>query len=228
MGDLDKRVINAQQNSDERESIINEYIPFIKSTVNSFLTEKVRYLYDDAVSTGFIAFDEAITKYNMDKGPFLTFAKFVIRNRTYDFLASNNKYIKNNYISLNDDEKDEVTNVIDKKAKEVYDRDNEVLLRQNEIEEYKEELKKYNIDMKMLTENSPKQKRTREMYKKIALHIINNEECMDYLKRNQRLPIKNIIKNMKVPRKKIERGRIYIIGIVILLKGDYPMLKEYI
>jgi RNA polymerase sigma factor len=200
MNDLDKRILIAQNIAKERENIINEYLPFIKSTVSSYLTEKVQFLYDDVISIGCIAFNEAITKYQIDKGSFLTFSKYVMRNRIYDFLSSNNTYISNNYISSDEEE---VNNIIDINAKKMYEQHKQVTLRRLEIEQYKEQLLEYDLSMELLVNNSPRQKRTRETYKKVAMCIINNDDLISYLERNKRLPIKKICEIMKLPRKKL-------------------------
>ncbi len=71
-------------------------------------------------------------------------------------------------------------------------------------------------------------KKTRKLYKEIALQITTDASLMMYINNNKRLPIQKIVEKMKVHRKKVERGRIYIIALIIIKIGDYRFLKEYI
>jgi hypothetical protein len=42
------------------------------------------------------------------------------------------------------------------------------------------------------------------------------------------LPSKELSENLRINRKQLDRGRKYIISLIILKKGNYEMLSEYI
>ncbi|HEX7561351.1 MAG TPA: hypothetical protein VF347_04085, partial [Candidatus Humimicrobiaceae bacterium] len=55
--------------------------------------------------------------------------------------------------------------------------------------------------------------------------IVKDKIILDELMRTRRLPIKNITKIMPLHRKKIERGRIYIIALVIAIVKKYSFIE---
>ena len=71
---LNERVIHIKDNIEEVNRLIEEYKPFIASTVESHLGRYVEYGRDDELSIALIAFHEAIEK--VSKENFLSFAKF--------------------------------------------------------------------------------------------------------------------------------------------------------
>ena len=101
-------------------------------------------------------------------------------------------------------------------------------IRKLEIIEYKKELSKWNIEFNDLVKASPKQKKLRDSYKEVAKLIVTNVELLENLMTPKRLPINKIQELYDIHRKKIERGRIYIISLVIAQVGDYECIKEYI
>jgi RNA polymerase sigma factor len=100
--------------------------------------------------------------------------------------------------------------------------------RAEEIEVYKRELSSWGISFDDLVKNSPKHERLRRELKELALSMTRDDEVMDELMRTHRLPINKIMQKRPIPRKRIERGRIYILSIIVVLTGDYRYIREYI
>ncbi len=61
-----------------------------------------------------------------------------------------------------------------------------------------------------------------------AEYIIKDENLYKDFIETQRLPAKEISENLKINRKQLDRGRKYIISLIVLKKGNYEMLSEYI
>ncbi|GMQ55794.1 RNA polymerase sigma factor SigI [Vallitalea sediminicola] len=223
---LDEIVLIAQDNIHMRNTLIEQYKPFIASIIQNKVGRYIEYGIDEELSIGLIAFNEAIDKYEKDKGSFLTFSKIVISRRLIDYQRKNSKP-GNNLILYNDDMSKNI-DLIDKKSIDLYKIKSENELRQMEIIEFKKELLTWGLDFAKLIDHSPKHKRTRKLYNKIAILIVSDDELMDYIHSNKRLPIQKIEEKMKIHRKKIERGRIYIIALIIIKMGDYGYLKEYL
>jgi RNA polymerase sigma factor len=58
--------------------------------------------------------------------------------------------------------------------------------------------------------------------------LLSDVELIRHIKNKKTLPIIQIEKSLKIPRKKIDRGRKYIIAVLIICTGDYEFIKDYI
>lgn len=226
---LDERVEKAKKDQEELNKLIEDYKPFIASVLHKKTGKFFEYGYDDELTVGMMAFKEAIEAYDKSKGKFLTFAKHVIILRNIDHYRKSEK-LKDRLclqeISAGEDETE--SNAMTSKAIEEYENNKENELRKLEILEYKKELKKWGIEFSELVQVSPKQENLKRLYKDVAQFIVAEPEVLNRLIQVKRLPIKEIQRNMFIHRKKIERGRLYIIALVIVLIGEYEVIKEYI
>ncbi len=114
--------------------------------------------------------------------------------------------------------------VLDKKSMEKYTLENEEDSRKLEVIEYACLLKNWNIGFNELVRISPKKDTLRQEYKNAARAIIDNDNILNELMRTKRLPIQEIEKILKIHRKKLERGRIYIIAIVLAILNGLSYL----
>lgn len=226
---LEERVEKAKKNKEELNELIQEYKPFIASTLQKRTGKYLKYGYDDELTIGMMAFKEAIEAYDKSKGKFLNFAKQVIILRAIDYYRKNQKlkdtiYLEGNYEIENGD----IGTVILNRAIEEYEDKNINEMRRLEILEYKKELKEWGIEFVELVKVSPKQQRLKKTYKEIAQFIVQDQDMLNKLITIKRLPLKEIENSMLINRKKLERGRIYIISLVIATIGDYELIREYI
>lgn len=225
---LEDRVEEAKTNPEEMNKLIEEYKPFIANAVQKRTGGFLKYGHDDELTIGMLAFKEAIESYNRTKGKFLSFAKHVINLRMIDYYRKTKR--EGNLVSLEMVSQQDDENIIDIgmiKSVEEHKAKEENEARRFEILQYKEELKGWEIEFNDLVKASPKQEKLRELYKEIARIIIENQKLFDFLLSKKRLPIKEIEDFTKIHRKKIERGRIYIIALIVAMKGDYTYIKEY-
>jgi len=51
---------------------------------------------------------------------------------------------------------------------------------------------------------------------------------LEYLFQKKKLPLKRLEEKVNVSRKTIERNRIYIVAMVLILSGDYRFLGDYL
>lgn len=226
---LEERVEKAKKNEEELDKLIEEYKPFIASTLQKKKGKYLKYGYDDELTIGMMAFKEAIEAYDKSKGKFLSFAKQVITLRGIDYYRKNKKLEDTIYLQGNNDiENEDIKSVILNRAIEEYKHKNLNEMRRLEILEYKKELKEWGIEFIELVKASPKQQKLKKTYKDIAQFIIQNQDILNKLKSMKRLPLKEIEESMTINRKKLERGRIYIIALIIAITGDYELIREYI
>jgi RNA polymerase sigma factor len=226
-GTLNKRVLGIQSNPEEIEVLIREYKPFIlstaqKCTYKNYITEQ-----DDEYSIALIAFNEAVKAYREEKGAFLSFAKSVIRMRCIDYYRKEKKHTGNN-LSLDGDDGETTDNSLIYSSIMQYEEDETAQNRALEIEQYRQELEKWSIRFSELVRVSPKHAKTRAACKKIVDYLTGNKDKLEYVLKKQMLPIADIEKALRIPRKQTERLRKYIIAVLIIKNGDYPFLNEYV
>lgn len=226
---VNKRVEDIKNNETEINRFIEEYKPFIASCVQKATGRYVRYGEDDELSIGLMAFMEAVKSYNGMKGSFLSFASGVIKRRLIDYYRKEKKH--DNVISLNEysarDEEEET----DLSAGESIEQHSEREIgeyRRMELEELKKELSGWDISFFDLAEVSPKHDKTRKIYSSIIKFVLSRSELVGQIKSKKYLPVAEIENNLKIPRKKIERARKYIIAVIIIMTGDYQYIKSYI
>jgi RNA polymerase sigma factor len=58
--------------------------------------------------------------------------------------------------------------------------------------------------------------------------LLQNKELILTIKNKKYLPIAEIEKITKVPRKTIERARNYIIAVVLIRDGDYQYINSFV
>ncbi|MBN2259188.1 MAG: RNA polymerase sigma-I factor [Clostridiales bacterium] len=223
---LEKRVYLAKVSNYEREKLIEEYNGFI---MNQIFKKNGKYMSkdDDEYSIALMAFSEAIDRFDIERGSFLSYANLIISSRLTDYYRLEKK--NGDIISIDFTSKNKKNESIQKDISlEKYDVEKENKLRKDEINILKVNLLDWKITMADLVKHSPKQEKLRNLYKKIAYEINESSDIKEELFKNRRLPIKKIQEIYPIPQKKLERGRIYIIALVIILDGDYEFIKEYI
>lgn len=242
MSDINERVSSIKNRKAEQEKLIIEYQPFIVACASK-ASGKFIDNSDDEASIALSAFNEAINAYDLHKGSFLTFANMVISRRVIDYLRKEKRYAKR-FIPLNDIEpwsrsepdpgsgSGSVLGLSSRSGLGVAEPKHDSSYRQRElkleIKQFESELKLYNITFRDLVASSPKAEKTKLLYLKISSYISGNPVLLKKLTSSYLLPIKDLENVFKVPRKRIERGRKYIIAAVLILSGDYDYLKEYV
>ena len=227
-------VAEARKNDQLREQFIQQNKKFILGcaykAVKHFVTES-----DDEWSVALIAFNEAIDAYEDGKGSFEGFASLVIKRRLVDHIRSEARFSgeisTEPYVMDGDlDEEDPTAFQMEvrKKAGELSVEDIGSLTIKDEIEAVQEVLKGYGFSFFDLTECSPKAEKTKKSCAVVMRVLLERKDLIEKMRSNHTLPIKELCEMSKVPRKILERHRRYIIAAAEILKGDYPLLSEYL
>ena len=206
-----------------RNQFIEDSTPFILKCAAVFAGRYVDKS-DDTFSVALIAYDKAIENYDCTKGYFYSFAKICIGNAVKDYFRTQNKCSNVVPFSSLAEENDNG----DEKAFEIYSEDATFSDTSLEIFSLKEELTHFGISFFDLPKCSPKSKKTRTSCIEIAKYISQNEELIESLYRKKTLPVKQILENVKTNVKTTERYRGYIIMSVLVLRGEYDILSEYL
>jgi RNA polymerase sigma factor len=217
---LEDRISRAKDEKDEANRLISEFKPFIASVVQKKVGRFVEYGVDEELSVGLMAFKEAIDSYDRQKSKFLSFARMVISMRLIDYYR---KSKKERTVSIESSDRSDIA--ADESSMEQYKIADENEKRILEIIEYRNLLKKWGISLEQLVDISPQKEDLREQYKMVARVIAGNESILKALFRTKRLPVKEIENILSIHPKKLERGRIYIIAMVLAMVAGFSYLN---
>lgn len=226
---INERVESIKNDEYKINEFIEEYKPFIASCVEKAIGHYVVYGQDDELSIALIAFAEAIKSFDSSRGNFLSFAQNVIKRRIIDYYRKEKKHSKTVFLNeYYNEEEEEERDLTVGKALDEYSKEEISEYRRLEIEQLKKELEDWGISFFELSEVSPKHAKTRRIYSDIVKFLISDQDLLRQIRNKKTLPIIEIEKTLKIPRKKIDRGRKYILAVLIICTGDYEFIKDYI
>lgn len=231
---INETVINARNDETIFSRFVKENRNFIASSAYS-VTNKYVSEDSDVYSIALIAFHEAVKNFDESKGNFYSFAKIVITRRVTDYLRKETSYYNEIDVSmqtLNEDTGElNIKKIVRRKEAELAQDIEQDKKEKNDIREEINEVQQifslYGFSFYDLTSCSPKAEKTKNACAETVAEIINHEKLYGYMISNRSLPLNELTKICEVPRKIMERHRKYIIAAVIIMKGDYPLLQEY-
>ncbi|GAB3798620.1 RNA polymerase sigma-I factor [Virgibacillus kimchii] len=227
---LEELIISAQQGDGSIQNfLLRSYQPFIATCVSEVCKRFIDPKKDDEFSIGLWAFNEAILSYTPERGcSFLSFAKLVVKRKVIDYI----RYIKRKqpFFSLDetyDAEKMENPREISA-VKRKYAQEQDWIHLQEELLEYEEKLGMYKISLAELPEHAPKHRDARDSAVYTARVLYKDHELRTYVYRKKKLPIKALLKKVKVSKKTLERNRKFILAVFVVLDGDYIYILDYL
>lgn len=226
MSDIENRILKAQQSSKEMDSLIAEYLPFIKKQLSKLLTMGLEF--DDMLSIAMLTFVGCVKQYSEGKGAFLHFTAVSIRNRIIDESRKQHKYTSKITPLYPSDEKNTVQTIQDCASIVEYSKEQERQGLCEEIALLSSELIAFNIKFAELPTICPKQDRSRKQCIKLATAITQDEIMRKHLKKNHHLLGNELAQRFNISAKTVEKHKKYIITIAILLMGDYPSIKAFL
>lgn len=223
---LEERVKDIQQgDEDDKNNLIQEYIPFIKKVLVNQLGSYIQVENDDSFSIGLIAFNEAIEKYDEDRGNFLTFASVVIKSRLIDQFRKESRRSKEVSISQLQREDDEGHYTENIMVVEGFESGIETKL---DLASLVHNMKDFGVSLDDLIKEAPKHQDTRKIAIEIGRHVFENRGLCERFLRTGNLPTNEIIRDLDLSRKVVQRSRKFIIAIILILNSDLDTLKGYI
>lgn len=199
-----------------REKLIEHYRLFILTEAQRVCRRSLKWGRDDELSIALIAFNEAIDAYrSYEGGSFNRLCGIVIKRRLIDYFRRSDKQE-----SIPDPDKLAML--------ATFDEDWERSEREAEIEKYSMLLNKFNLSFELVADNQPKHKRTREVLRKVAKTLAGDRELMAYLHDSGKLPKSRLCELTGATSRILDRGRIYVIALALLLSADdLPHLQDY-
>jgi RNA polymerase sigma factor len=206
--------IKEDGSKNQREKMIEEYIPFIIKTVSRFTGRYIQPEHSDEYAIALEAFNEAIDRYDQDKGKFISYASLVITSRLKDYVRS-----------LKGKETVEIGEHEQLKDKSDFERG---IILKSEIELLKSKLSRFGISFEKLEDSMPVHVATREKAIDVAHLVAENHEIYEQLNKTHRLPRKMIQNHLLVSDKQLKRSRIYIIAVAVVLSEDLDTIREIV
>lgn len=203
-----------KKDENDMNNLIQDYQPFIIKTISEIKNEYVQIENNEEISIGLMAFHEAIGRYDLNKGNFLSFAKLMIASRLKNYWEKENK---NKNVSL-----DEVGNNV---VSIMFNQDNEL---KQEIDLFEEELQKFGIDFEYLVEHTPKHRDTKEKAIEIAEKTSKEKDLTDHLYNKKRLPVTKMAQRFLVSIKIIKRSKQFIIAVIIIILKKFRIIGEFV
>ncbi|MCR5294115.1 MAG: RNA polymerase subunit sigma [Lachnospiraceae bacterium] len=237
LDEMTSKALLAKEDEAVFTELVEENRKFIKSAayraVHHFITES-----DDEWSVSLIAFHEAVMQYDESKGNFAAFAMLVIRRRLLDHMTSERRHMgeiamEPMILEGNPEEMEDLTGVQSETLKKTAALSDESSAPgssaiKDEIDSMQEVLSAYGFSFFDLAECSPKAGKTKDACAKLIRALTASPELMAEMRKNHALPIKELLKVVKVPRKIAERHRKYIIAAAEIIGGEYPLLTDYL
>jgi RNA polymerase sigma factor len=210
---------------ENRSDFIDANKGLVYSTTSKLCKRHLTWENDEELSIALMAFNIACDKYDKTKGNFYGFCKIIIKNALIDSFRKN-KNSPNLIFENNDGNVDYIDG---KNSINNYESKIENQFRVDEITTFSEELLKYKIDFNSLISLSPSHRDTRDNLLNVAFLCARDESILSHMKTKRRLPTKEIILLTASNRKLIEKWRIYIISLILILTNpEYVYLKSYL
>jgi RNA polymerase sigma factor len=210
----DKRALN---------TLIREYMPFIKKCVSSVFFEGQSKA--DNLTDAMLAFARSVQAYRPEQGAFIQYAATVIRNRLIDNARKELAVHKSLFsLSAKVDEQDiEFEAGISLQA---FDRAEEEKNLRLEIEAVNDEFSAWGFSWATLLKKCPKQERSRAVCQRIAQAVQDSPALLADTLRTRQLPVTRLAETFL--RKTLDKYRQYIAALIILSQGDYPFVYSFV
>ncbi len=203
-------IFDARTDSRLRESFIKEHMPFIIVTTSSAIGRYLSIENDEELSIALEAFNAAIDSFKPDQSKFETYATTVIKNRLIDYHRGQKKHYGNEMLD------EEMAAPI---------KDDDLRL---EIVELSHQLRKFDLSFDDLVEISPRHQDTRSRAIGVGVEVSKVKRIMDEIYRTLKLPVAEVIKEVKATRRFVYLHRQYILTVTIIFNEELGSLQSWI
>lgn len=211
--------------SQARHQVLTQFTPLVIKIASGLTGRYMQVGRDEEISVGLLALNEAIDRYDSDKGAsFISFASMVISNRLRDYLRSQRS---RDFVAVSIDSED-MPQLESRQAWVQYIDHQHQENRRSEVMQFIQELQSFGLDLNQLATATPRHRQARTRALAVARHILSNPDLARHVRQRKELPLKELENTLSVSRKTVERQRKYIISLIILLSGNYQYLTDYL
>ncbi len=230
---IEKLVLHAQTDSLSADTLIDQYMPFIRSEAAKMPASLPSH-EEDELSIAMFAFYEAIMAYQPGRGAFLKLAARAIRNRIIDYRRRQQRHAGHLSLDMPEDHEDSRSlgdQIADSRA-DLQSRQDRADAQQ-EIGLFVLQLSEFGLSLTDIAENCPKQNRTMLACMQALDYARMHPELLEQLVQTKKLPISQLVLGAKVDKKTLERHRKYIVAVLLaytngfeIIRGHLQMLKR--
>lgn len=202
--------------SEARNALLAAYRKFIADSVNAYLRHASLKRRNDELSVGMIAFDEAVTRFQPERGvPFLAFARLVIKSRLANYLRQEARHREAaSALEVSDARVEmQVAAARDEALWEAVAQD-----RAEEIRDYEKLLAAFGITIEELVALSPKHADCRASLIRAATLLAQEEEFFHRFATGKRLPLREMARRTGLSPKVICKHRKYLLALAIIFR----------
>lgn len=228
--ELVDQVYAAKTDADAADSLIRQYMGFIRAETAKYLHRAPVEGQDEELSIVLLAFYEAILAYEKKRGAFLSYASRGIRNRLIDYYRREKRHAKviSLYEPVQDDDSDSMK--IDHLEHSVNDieRGHHRSATREEIEEFEKQLSEFGISFSDVADNCPRQERTLQACRRVLTAARENPELLDELIHTKKLPMAALSEISKTDKKTMERHRKYLVAVLLAFTNGYEIIRGHL
>jgi RNA polymerase sigma factor len=215
-----------------RNQFITDYQPYVVKVTSRFCKRYIDPARDDEFSIALTAFNEAINQFSSQAGrSFLGFSEQVIRRRLIDHIRKEQRHsgqIPYSSFEVEDGEDNVINPVEIHQAVNHYEKQKGMEERRSEIIDLNSCLTEFGISFSDLVDASPKHVDSRQVLFGIGKKLAVDAAMMRIMLTKRMLPIKELLEQVEVSRKTLERNRKFLIAVALIYNGPYPYLRDYL
>lgn len=204
---------------DNLDNLVEHHMAFLIRTVSHLTGKYVSIENDEEFSIALLAFSEAVSKYEEERGNFLGFAKLVIESRLKTYFEKKKKEAAEVSLEAMQEEG------LDFAEEEKEERSDSL---HEEILQYREELLLFGLTLEILADHAPKHKDTRKTAVAVAETASEDEEIVEDTYQKKRLPIRRVANLAKVTEKIVKGSKVFILAVMIIFVKQFPELVYWI
>jgi len=226
-------LVERAQAGDEgaREELLRRYAPFAMRVASEVCGRYVELGRDDEASVALIALHEAVSSFRAERSPsFFSFAELVVRRRILDFQRREHRPETPFSSLVPEGEEGDPPLLEIREPREGHTLVEEALDRLEEIGRFRAALEALGIRLEELPALSPRHRDARENCLRVARRIAARPELLRQVRERGTLPLSLLEGEEGLPlgRKAMERQRKYILALVVVLSGEFPLLRSYL
>lgn len=228
--ELVEQVYAAKTDTEAADSLIRQYMGFIRAEAAKYLHRAPIEGQDEELSIVLLAFYEAILGYEKNRGAFLAYASRGIRSRLIDYYRKEKRHAE--VTSLHEPVSDEKSDTL--KIDHLEHPENEIekshhrSATRDEIEEFGKQLLEFGISFSDVADNCPRQERTLQACRRVLTAARENPELLNELLRTKKLPIAALSDISRTDKKTMERHRKYLIAILLAFTNGYEIIRGHL
>ncbi len=207
-----------------RSVLIKQYKPFILASAKRITSAAAEGR--DEFSVALSAFNEAIDKYDSTRHKsFLTFCDLVINRRLIDHLRKNYRRREYPFTYFEAKGNESLMERMQMEHADLMEENTEI---KDEIREFSDNLLKYGITLEDLVKLAPRHLDSKLMCISLARRIATSPDLMLRLEETGMLPINDLLREINLSRKTVERNRKFIIALCLVLTSGMETIKGYV